>query len=188
LFSLLSRLPNLLSALRDLGPISILVTGAGTFLHKQIVLLCQDLQRWRDTPAYAELFHTSTHPSTEFLQTNLIYKSNKAVSLLCTYAAMMILINSALLQLSDSETFLYRLENLMLSKQICQSYEYSRNNSLVGSLAMGFAFRVAYLVPDVQQREWIVEKMNEMASPLGGSRGIEVRAAELESCFDYLKY
>jgi len=35
---------------------------------------------------------------------------------------------------------------------------------------------------------WIVERVNEMASPLGGSHGTDVQAAELESCFDYLKY
>ncbi len=97
----------------------------------------------------------------------------------------MILLNSALILVSDSETLLYRLENLMLAKQICQSYEYSRNHSPVGSLAMDFAFRVAYLVPDSQQKDWIVEKINEMASPLGGS---DVKAAELEGYFDYLKY
>lgn len=52
---------------------------------------------------------------------------------------------------------------------------------------MDFAFRVAYLVPDAQQKEWILEKMNEMASPLGESRDTDIKAVELESCFDYLR-
>lgn len=121
-------------------------------------------------------------------QANIVYTSKKAVYLLCTYAAMMVLINCALLVLSDPQASLYQLDNLMLAKQVCQSYEYSKNCSPTGSLAMDFAFRAAYLIPDAQQKEWIVEKMNEMASPLGGSRAIDVEAADLESCFDYLRY
>ena len=54
---------------------------------------------------------------------------------------------------------------------------------------MDFAFRVAYLIPDVQQKGWIVEKTNEMASRLGRSPDTtDGKAAELESCFDYLRY
>lgn len=101
---------------------------------------------------------------------------------------MMILINSALLLLSSSETFLYRHENLALAKQICQSYDYSRKNLPVGSLAMDFSLRVAYLVPDRRQKEWILEKINEMASPTQGALGTDDKAAELEGCFDYLSY
>lgn len=53
---------------------------------------------------------------------------------------------------------------------------------------MDFAFRVAYLVPEARQKKWIVEKMNEMASPVGGLRYTNVEEAELEGCFDYLRY
>jgi hypothetical protein len=172
----------MLSELRDLVLIPRLSNEGSTLLHEETVLLRQNLQTWRENPAYAELFHTI------FLQDNLIYTCNKAVALLCTYAAMMILINCTLLLLPDSETRLYRLQNVKLAKQICQSYEYSREHSPVGSLAMDFAFRVAYLVPDARQREWIVEKMDEMASPLGGSRDTDVKIAELERCFHYLRY
>jgi hypothetical protein len=187
-FSLLSRLPKILSALRAPDSTSILGTEESTSLHKQLVVLRDDLQAWRDYPAYAKLFHTRVQPSTGFLRVNLIYTSNKAVSLLCAYSATKILINSALLLLSDSETFLYTLENSMLAKQICQSYEYNKKQYPVGSLAMDFALRVAYLVPDVQQKEWILEKINDMANQLGGSPGADVKSAELESCFDYLRY
>ena len=127
-------------------------------------------------------------PSVDFFQFNLIYTTKKVVSLLCAWAAMMILVNSAIILLSDSETLLNQLENLDLAKQICQSNEYSRKYSPIGSRAMDFAFRVAYLIPDEQQRKWIVEKMNEMASPLRRERDTGVCADELERCFSYLLY
>ncbi|KAH8812535.1 hypothetical protein F5884DRAFT_312495 [Xylogone sp. PMI_703] len=188
LFSRLSRLPNILCILRELGSVSTKDLLAQSFLYEQIVTLRHDLQTWRCAPAYVELFHTTTCPSGEFFETSLIYTCKNAVYLLCTYAAMMLLLNSALLVLSDSKTPTYRLENLMLAKQICQSYEYSKSCAPVGSLAMDFAFRVAYLVPDAQQKEWILEKMNDMASPLGSPRHTDVEEAELETCFDYLRY
>ncbi|EED22448.1 conserved hypothetical protein [Talaromyces stipitatus ATCC 10500] len=187
LFSRLSRLPNILCALRELESISTGHSRERTSLSDQIVALRNDLQKWRDAPGHAELFCTTTCPSTEFFEFNLNYTSRNAAELLCTYAAMMILLNSALLVLSHSKIPLYKLQNLMLAKQICQSYEYSRVCSPVGSLAMDFAFRVAYVVPDASQKKWIVEKMNEMASPLGGPRHTDVEETELESCFDYLK-
>jgi len=89
----------------------------------------------------------------------------------------------------ESDTVLHLLEgnNLRLARQICQSYNCSRNFCPVGNPATDFAFRVAYLVPDEGMREWILKKMNEMARPLGGGCEHVVKAAELE-CFDYLKY
>jgi hypothetical protein len=205
LFSRLSRLPTILCAAQKLLASSTEYLLEGRFLCEQIIDLREDLQTWRCTPAYAKLFHTTSWPSVEsFCGTNLIYTSRNAVNLLCTHAAMVVLLNSALLvllsnsetdiyqlenlTLSNSETDIYQLENLTLSKQICQSYEYSRRCSLVGSLAMDFAFRVAYIVPNTQQKKWIVEKMNEMANPLGGPRHTEIEEAELDCCFDYLRY
>ena len=53
---------------------------------------------------------------------------------------------------------------------------------------MDFALRVVYLVPDAQQKKWIVGKMNEIARPMGGPRDGNVKTGELGSCFDYLRY
>ena len=184
LFSILSKLPKILLGLRE--PRQTIEGNA--FLHEQVLILRHDLRVWRENPEYVNLFHTSTLQTCGFPGANLCYKSNKAVSLLLTCAAMMILINAALLLLSDSEMSIFRQENLMLAKQICQSYECSRKFSPVGSLAMDFAFHVAYLVPNEQLKGWIVEKLSEMASPLGAASHTGVIAAELENCFDYLRY
>lgn len=188
LFSRLSRLPSILCFMRELESESPKHSVEREVLCEQIMDLRHDLLAWRSSPAHAKLFYTTTRPSVEFFESHLMYTSRAAVDLCCTSAAMMILLNAALLVLSSPETPIYMFENLMLSRQICQSYEYSKTCSPVGSLAIDFAFRVAYLVPDAQQKEWIVEKMNEMTSPLGGRRHTEVAEEELERCFDYLRY
>lgn len=188
LFTLLSQLPRILSEFRELKFSTALLTEEHACLHEQIVSLRRDLLTWRDNPAYADLFRITTQSSEEFPYTNLIYESNKAVSLLLTYSAMIILINSVLIFLSGPEVALDRSQNVMLGMQICQSYESSRKYSPIMSLAMDFAFRVAYLVPDVQLKRWILEKMNETASSMGGARNAGVTAAELEGCFDDLRY
>jgi hypothetical protein len=166
-----------------------------SLLQEQSALLRalhHDLQLWRDTPSYASSFHTTTLPSPEEPYTSLIYTSNKAVQLICAYSAIMILINSALMLLSRRDSNpafnLLKERNLQLARQICQSYKCSRNYAPVGSPAVDFALRVAYLVPDERMREFIVLKMNEMAKPLDGEREYVVKAAELEGCFDYLRY
>ncbi|MCJ1313680.1 hypothetical protein MMC25_007359 [Agyrium rufum] len=190
LFPLLSRLPNLLFTFRESASTGAVNTSDSIFLHTQIDDLRYDLQAWRDTPAYTETFRTTTQPSAEFFEEDLIYTSNNAVSILCTYAATMILLNSALIWLSDSDSLklMYHAESQDFATRICQSFECSREYSSIGSLAMGFAFRVAYLVPDMECRKWTMEKMDSEASLLGDSHNARFTVSEMESYFDYLSY
>jgi hypothetical protein len=181
--------------LRELGTKPIVNADENIILQVQLGALRSlrhDLQLWRDAPSYASSFHITTLPSPEEPYTSLIYTSNKAVQLICAYSAIMILINSALILLSqrDSNTNFNFLKerNLQLARQICQSYKCSRNYAPVGSPAVDFALRVAYLVPDERTRQFVVQKMNEMAKPLDGAREYVVQVTDLEDCFDYLKY
>ena len=157
-------------------------------LAERTMLIRHDLWEWRNAPDYAALFTTTARLSNDFCHQDLIYESERAASILCTYAAAMILANSTLLLVSNVEKIPCHLENLIFSRQICQSYEYSKDHSPVSNLAMDFALRVAYLVPDMQQKGWIAEKLNEMASSLGQPQEKYIEATSLEECFNYLYY
>jgi hypothetical protein len=152
------------------------------------MLIRHELQEWRNTPDYAPRFTTTTRLSDDSCHQEIIYESERAASILCIYAAAMILANSTLLLVSNVEKSLFHLENFILSRQICQSYQYSKDHSPVSNLPMDFALRVAYLVPDTQQKGWIVEKVNEMASAPGRPRETYIEATSLEECFNYLFY
>ncbi|KUJ21260.1 uncharacterized protein LY89DRAFT_715501 [Mollisia scopiformis] len=188
LFSLLSQFPEFLSALRDLKEKSSDAEEDRIRLREKIVRLRNDLLIWRFDPAYTELFHTISHHAEGFLEKSIIYTSSKSLSLLITYSAMMILINAALLVLSGVEAFDHRAENLVLARQICQSYENSRKFLPVGSVAIDFSFRAAYLVSDSEQRGWIAEKLCKMQSSLCRWQDDQTIVVELDSCFDYLAY
>lgn len=151
LFAILFKLPNILYCSREYtaNPESSQYVIQSTL--KKAIHLRKDMQTWRKMPAYQDMFEIVTVPCSEdSLSMTISYMSNKAAALLCTYAAMSILLNGVLSDLDISDPSAFQAESRILAEQICRSHSYSLEYAPLGNCYMNFALRVAleFLVSD----------------------------------------
>ncbi|EPE34280.1 Zn2/Cys6 DNA-binding protein [Glarea lozoyensis ATCC 20868] len=139
LFAILYKLPNILFSLRDRTHASELSSTMIDSTLNNATNLREEMTIWRRTPAYQESFETTTDP----LSTAIIYTSNRAAALLCTYAAMSILINGVVCKFSGSAGDSYKAESRAFAEQIFNSQYYSLGYAPLGNSYMNFAIKVA---------------------------------------------
>jgi len=153
-------------------------------------MLHRKLLAWRHDPISKNLFETISLPSRATPSNiKIVYTSLMAAGLLCTYAAMKILLNCVIIQLCGPDAMKFQIENEGMADQICQSYEYSVAYAPLGNKYMDFALRVAYhVLVDESKREWTLQAINEVIDPLRTNDDVKVTGKDIEESFDYLKY
>jgi hypothetical protein len=139
LFAIIFKLPNILFDLRNMTHSS---EQSSTMIDSTLnsaTNFREEIITWRKTPAYQEMFETTT----DLLSTAITYTSNRAAALLCTYAAMSILVNGVLSGLPGSASDIYQAQSRVLAEQVFKSQSYSLGYAPLGNSYMNFAIKVA---------------------------------------------
>lgn len=186
---IIQDLPNILFSYQQLSSAKPVAASELSTLLLKATNLRHEMLSFREAPSNEELFRASEIESaTPLFDSELIYTSNQAAGLSCFHAEMMILINSVIMKLSNFGTVKFQLQNFEFAKLICHSYRYTANYGPIGHQHMSFALRVAYLVVhDQETRNWIVQTINDILSPLRSEDSREVTSGDIEICFDYLQ-